>query len=226
MAVDTRILVFPIRLLARNSFAHDGTSFRSFEVRYFKDVPLQRSTEMEIAAVRGEGGWRIRLVDRAGTRSRELPGESFEEARNLISRLVRPEAVLRPGEARKARSLDPLTLEVSEIETHGVGIETVEFQGRRRQLFVMETRAPDGDVRVKKFSNGLIYRSQTSEGYALLKAARMPDFWGTQGYFPRASFRPKPSSMVPAMRFSQAPKRGLARMRSAAKRVIEITTAQ
>ena len=45
-------------------------------------------------------------------------------------------------------------------------------------------------------------------------------------YFPKASFTPKPTSMVPAIRFIQTARRGLARMRSAAKRVMEMTITQ
>jgi hypothetical protein len=44
--------------------------------------------------------------------------------------------------------------------------------------------------------------------------------------FPRASLTPKPTSMVPAIRLSHAATRGLARMRSAAKCVMEMTITQ
>ena len=45
-------------------------------------------------------------------------------------------------------------------------------------------------------------------------------------YFPSASLTPKPTSIVPAMRLSQTVTRGLARMRSAAKWVINVTVRQ
>jgi len=176
MSVDTRFFLLPIRLNDRNTFTHDGKSFQSFSVEYFKDVPLQKTLRVEVLGSRSEKGWTIRSSSDRETFSRDLPHESFEEVRNLISRLVRPQAVLHPGESRRARSLDPVTLEISDVESRGVEIESVEFQGRRRELFVMEIKAPDGDVRVKKFANGLIYRSQTAEGYALLKSANMPSF--------------------------------------------------
>lgn len=176
MSVDARFLLFPIRLNDRNSFIHDGKSFQSFSVRYFKDVPLQRTLQVEVSGARDARGWTIQTTSGGQAVARQFSHQSFDEVRNLVSRLVRPEAILRPGEARKTLSLDPISLEISEVESRGIGIESVEFQGRKRELFVMETRASDGDVRVKKFSNGLIYRSQTSEGYALLKSARTPSF--------------------------------------------------
>lgn len=71
-----------------------------------------------------------------------------------------------------------MSLEIDEIESRGLAVERVEFQGRRRELYVMETRASDGNVTVKKFTNGLIliYLSRTDEGYALLVSAQAPSF--------------------------------------------------
>ena len=176
MEIDTRILVLRIRLKDENSFTHDGRQFQSFQVSYFKDVPLQRTVQMEVSGRRDESGWTVQSKTAGKAVTRQFAQDRFEEVRNLASRLVRPQAVLRPGQAAKVLSLDPLTLEVGEVESRGVGVEAVEFQGRRRELFVMETRAPDGNVRVHKFANGLIYRSQTEDGYALLKSAQLPSF--------------------------------------------------
>lgn len=175
MSVDTRFLLFPVRLKDQNTFTHDGNAFQSFHVKYFKDVPLQRTVQVEVSGVRHNDGWTIQTSG-ASTSSRLFPQESFDEVRNLVSRLVRPENVLRPGQIRKTLSLDPLSLEISEVESRGIKVESIEFQGRTRELFVMETRATDGNVKVKKFSNGLIYRSQTENGYALLKSAQTPSF--------------------------------------------------
>jgi hypothetical protein len=176
MNVDTRLLLFAIRLRDRNSFTHDGKSFLSFHVSYFKDVPLQRTVQLEVSGVRNLDDWTVRTTRDGAIGARRFAPDSFEDVRNLISRLVRPEAVLQPGQVRKSRSLDPLSLEIDDVETRGVAIGSVEFQGRRRELFVMETKSSDGDVRVQKFSNGLIYRSQTNDGYALLKSAQCPSF--------------------------------------------------
>ncbi len=176
MTVDTRFLLLPIRLKDQNSFIHDGTAFKSFEVRYFKDVPLLSTLRLEVVGARSAEGWTVQATRNGNAASLYFPPEGFAEVRNLISRLVRPEAVLRPGEVRTAQSLDPLTLEVGKVESRGIAIESVAFQGRPRELFVMETRAPDGNVTVKKFANGLIYLSRTAEGYALLKAAQLPGF--------------------------------------------------
>jgi len=41
---------------------------------------------------------------------------------------------------------------------------------------IMDIRAADGEVRVKKFANGLTCLSRTPDGYALLTAARAPGF--------------------------------------------------
>src|SRR5712671_440652 len=48
MSVDTRFFLLPIRLNDRNSFTHDGKSFQSFSVQYFKDVPLQKTLRVEV----------------------------------------------------------------------------------------------------------------------------------------------------------------------------------
>lgn len=176
MNIDTRFLMFPIRLRDRNTFTHDGAHFQSFSVRYFKDVPLQSTVELAVSGVRNGDGWTIQTTSGGNTGSQQFSQKSFEEVRNLVSRLVRPEAALRPGQVRKALSLDPLSLEISEVETRGIALDSVEFQGRKRELLVMEIKSSDGDVKVKKFSNGLIYRSQTRDGYALLKSARTPSF--------------------------------------------------
>jgi hypothetical protein len=154
MNVDTRFFLFRIRLQDQNSFTHDGRSFQSFHVKYLKDVPLS-TLQLEVSGVRNGNDWIIQTNRDGTTGSRQLSPESFEEVRNLVSRLVRPEAVLRPGQARKSLSLDPLSLEISEVETRGVEVESIEFQGRRRELFVMEISASDGDAKVKKFSNDL-----------------------------------------------------------------------
>jgi hypothetical protein len=176
MNIDTRFLLFSIRLKDQNTFTHDGRSFQSFKVDFFKDVPLQRTVQLAVSGARNLDGWTIQTMSGGNAGLQQLPRNSFEEVRNLISRLVRPEAVLRPGQVSTRRSLDPLSLEISEVESRGIAIDSVEFQGRRRELFVMETKSSDGDVTVHKFSNGLIYRSQTSDGYALLKSARTPSF--------------------------------------------------
>jgi hypothetical protein len=176
MRVDTTFLFFPIRFKDQNTFTHDGNAFQSFRVSYYKDVPLQRTVQQEVSGVNDGNRWTIQSINGNSTDIRQIPRTDFEEIRNLISRLVRPEAVLRPGEIRKSRSLNPLTLEISEVESRGIEIVSVEFQGRLRDLYVMETRATDGNVRVHKFTNGLIYRSQTAEGYALLKSAQAPSF--------------------------------------------------
>jgi len=176
MSVDTRFLLFPIRLKDQNTFTHDGRRFQSFHVKYFKDVPLQSTVQLEVSGVRNNNGWIIQTKSGGNTGSQQFSQGSFEEVRNLVSRLVRPEAVLRPGQVRKTLSLDPLSLEISEVESRGVEVDSIEFQGRKRELFVMEIKASDGNAKVKKFSNGLIYRSQTRDGYALLKSAQTPSF--------------------------------------------------
>lgn len=176
MSIHTRVFLFPVRLRDQNSFTHDGRNFRSFKVSYFKDVPLQSTVQLEVFGVRDGSGWKIQINGGAKTGSQHLPHQSFEDVRNLVSRLVRPEAVLRPGQVRKSLSLDPLSLEISEVVSRGVEIDSIEFQGRKRELFIMEIKASDGNVRVKKFANGLIYRSQTENGYALLKSAQTPSF--------------------------------------------------
>ena len=176
MVVDTRFLFLPIRLMDRNSFVHDGRDFRSFHVDYLKDVPLQRTVRLEVSGVRDEDGWRIQRSEGGDSIRRHLSPNSFDEVRNLVSRLVRPQAVLRPGQSRKSTSLDPLSLEISEVVSRGIATDSVDFQGRRHELFVMEIRASDGDVTVKKFANGLIYLSRTPDGYALLTSARSPFF--------------------------------------------------
>jgi hypothetical protein len=176
MNVDTRFLLFPIRLKDQNTFTHDGSFFQSFHVNYLKDVPLQRTVQLEVSGVRNVNGWTIQTMSGGNIVSQQFSQNSFENVRNLVSRLVRPEAVLRPGQISKTLSLDPLSLEISEVETRGIAVDSVEFQGRKRELFVMETKSSDGDVTVHKFSNGLIYRSQTGDGYALLKSARTTSF--------------------------------------------------
>jgi len=176
MNIDTRFLLFSIRLKDHNTFTHDGSAFRSFKVDYFKDVPLQRTVQLAVSGARNPDGWTIETMRGGNTSLQLFLRDSFEDVRNLISRLVRPEAVLRPGQVTKRRSIDPLSLEISEVVSRGIAIDSVEFQGRTRELFVMETKSSDGDVTVHKFSNGLIYRSQTSDGYALLKSARTPSF--------------------------------------------------
>ena len=177
MSVDTRFLLFRIRFRDQNNFTHDGSSFQSFHVSYFKDVPLQRTVQLEVFGERSGETWTIRSTSggNAGP-PRIFPRSSFEEVRNLISRLVRPEAVLQPGQIKRTLSLDPLNLEISEVESRGVAVESIEFQGRRREVFVMDIRASDGNARVMKFANGLIYRSQTEDGYALLKSAETASF--------------------------------------------------
>lgn len=176
MSVDTRFLMLPIRLKDQNSFTHDGENFRSFNVKYFKDVPFQKTVLQEVSGARTADGWTIQSRRSGISGSQQFSHGSFEEVRNLISRLVRPEAVLRPGQVRKTLSLDPLSLAISEVESRGIEVESIEFQGRKRELFVMVTTASDGNVKVKKFSNGLIYRSETEDGYALLKSAQTPSF--------------------------------------------------
>jgi len=176
MSIDTRFLFFRIRLKDQNSFTHDGRHFQSFTVSYFKDVPLRSTVQLVVSGVRDGDGWTIRANSDGKTSSQQFSQKSFEEVRNLVSRLVRPDAVLRPGQVRKSLSLDPLSLEISEVESRGVEVDSIEFQGRKRELFVMEIIASDGNVKVKKFANGLIYRSQTRDGYALLVSARTPSF--------------------------------------------------
>jgi len=176
MRVDTKFLFLPIRFHDRNTFTHDGNTFQSFSVSYLKDVPLQRTVHLEVSGARNGNNWIIQSSKTGNVESRRVPHSAFDEIRNLISRLVRPEAVLKPGEIRRSLSLDPLTLEISEVESRGIEIISTEFQGRKRDLYVMETKASDGNVKVHKFVNGLIYRSQTGEGYALLKSAQTPSF--------------------------------------------------
>jgi hypothetical protein len=176
MSIDTRFLLFQVRLKDQNSFTHDGRSFQSFNVSYFKDVPLQSTVQLEVSGVRTGSGWTIQTKSGNMNSQKFFSQESFEEVRNLVSRLIRPEAVLRPGQVRRTLSLDPLRLEISEVESRGVEVDWIEFQGRKRELFVMEIRASDGNAKVKKFSNGLIYRSQTRDGYALLISAETPSF--------------------------------------------------
>ena len=176
MHVDTRFLLFPIRLRDQNTFTHDGRFFQSFSVKYFKDVPLQSTVELAVSGVRNDNSWTIQTKSGGNIGSQQFSQKSFEEVRNLVSRLVRPEAALRPGQVRRTLSLDPLSLEISEVESRGIAVDSVEFQGRKRELLVMEIKSSDGDVKVKKFSNGLIYRSQTRDGYALLKSAQTPSF--------------------------------------------------
>ena len=78
---------------------------------------------------------------------------------------------------------------------------------------------------------------ETAGGMDKKKNGRLEDQKGLDGipafagmtdgcYLPSASFAPKPTSIVPAMRFSHTATFGLARMRSAAKCVIEMTTTQ
>src|ERR1700741_2318882 len=59
MSVDTRFLLFRIRLKDQNSFTHDGKVFQSFQVKYFKDVPFQSAMQLEVSGVRNDNGWRI-----------------------------------------------------------------------------------------------------------------------------------------------------------------------
>lgn len=176
MDVDTTIFFLKVKLLDQNSFTHDGQAFQSFEVKYFKDVPLQKTLVLKMEGHRDGEIWQITGARNGINLHKTLENKAFDEVRNLVSRLIRPEAILRPGETRITRSLDPLTLDIGPVESRGLGEESIEFQGKKRRLHLMEQKAPDGDVQVKKFDNGLIYRSQTAEGYALLKSAETPDF--------------------------------------------------
>ena len=36
-------------------------------------------------------------------------------------------------------------MEISEVDSRGSAVDWVESQGRKRELFVMETESPDGD---------------------------------------------------------------------------------
>lgn len=176
MDIDTRVFFLRIRLHDHNSFTHDGQSFQSFTVKYFKDVPLQKTVDQNVEG-RLEGKmWQITSTQAGQSVLKTYPADAFEEIRNLVSRYIRPEAILRPGETRSTRSLDPLTLEIGLVESLGLREESIDFQGKTRRLHVMEQKAADGDVIVKKFDNGLIYRSQTSNGYALLQSALTPGF--------------------------------------------------
>jgi hypothetical protein len=176
MDVDTQIFFLTVKLHDHNSFTHDGEGFQSFEVNYFKDVPFQGTIAQKVEARREGESWRISSEINGHKSHKILENKAFDEVRNLVSRLIRPEAVLRTSESRSTRSLDPLTLDIGVVLSRGLGEESVEFQGKTRRLHVMEQKAPDGDVRVKKFDNGLIYHSQTAEGYALLMSAETPDF--------------------------------------------------
>ena len=176
MSVDTKFLFLPIRFTDRNTFTHDGSTFQSFSVSYLKDVPLQRTVHLEVSGARNGNSWIVQTNKDGRSDSRRISHTTFDEIRNLVSRLVRPESVLTPGQTKRSLSLDPLTLEISEVESRGIEIVSVEFQGRKRDLYVMETKAADGNVKIHKFANGLIYRSQTGEGYALLKSAQTPSF--------------------------------------------------
>ncbi|MFW7381726.1 MAG: hypothetical protein ACOH5I_23155 [Oligoflexus sp.] len=85
--------------------------------------------------------------------------------------------VIRPTESRISYHAVLFWQAVCQIHvSRGLHEETVDFQGRKRHLFVIEQKALDGDVVVSKFENGLIYRSQTPEGYALLERVEMPGF--------------------------------------------------
>lgn len=176
MSVDAHILFLKVKLHDHNSFTHDGESFQSFDMKYFKDVPLQKTIDQTVTAVRDGATWTIQVKKNNETITRTLENKAFDEVRNLISRLIRPEAILRPGAIRSTRSLDPLTLTIDTVESRGLGEESISFQGKVRRLHVMEQKAADGDVRVKKFDNGLIYHSQTDEGYARLISAETRDF--------------------------------------------------
>lgn len=176
MSIDTSFLRLPIRVRDKNTFTHDGKNFLSFNVNYFKDVPLKNTIHLYVSGTRNSNGWAIQIKNNRKSDSQQFSHQSFEEVRNLVSRLVRPEATLGPGQVKKTLSLDPLTLEIGEVESRGVEMDSVEFQGKKRDLYVMETKASDGNVKVHKFSNGLIYRSQTSDGYALLKSAQASSF--------------------------------------------------
>ncbi|WP_141735677.1 hypothetical protein [Oligoflexus tunisiensis] len=176
MDVDARVFFLKVTLRDHNSFTHDGQSFRSFQVNYFKDVPFQKTIHQQVQGRREENVWHISSQINSQKSEKTLAAAAFDEVRNLISRLIRPEAILLPGHTRSTRSLDPLTLEIDPVTSRGLHEESIEFQGKKRRLHVMVQEAPDGDVTVKKFDNGLIYRSQTAEGYALLKSAMTPNF--------------------------------------------------
>src|SRR5258706_14249402 len=82
MSVDTRFLLFSVRLKDQNTFTHDGSVFQSFHVRYFKDVPLQRTVQLEVSGVRDANGWTIQTKSGETTGARQLSPGSFAEARN------------------------------------------------------------------------------------------------------------------------------------------------
>ncbi|MDQ3232448.1 MAG: hypothetical protein M3Q07_11550 [Pseudobdellovibrionaceae bacterium] len=176
MDVDTEVFFLKVRLRDHNNFTHDGQTFLSFQVKYFKDVPLQKTVDKKIEGRLEGSSWTLTSMQDGKEVRKNLPATAFTEVRNLISRLISPEAIVRPGEKRKALSLDPLTFQVDHVESRGLREESVDFQGKKRHLYVIEQKADDGDVLVKKFDNGLIYHSQTAEGYALLQSAVTPEF--------------------------------------------------
>lgn len=60
--VDIRFLSFRIRLRDKNGFVHDETNFQSFRIQHLKVVPLQRTVQLAVSAVRNANSWTIQTM--------------------------------------------------------------------------------------------------------------------------------------------------------------------
>ncbi len=171
MTIETTLMGMTVKIMDNNSFIFDGEKFLNFKIINERKLPFLPNKRISVEGIRESKSWKVERIVNGNLTSKTFAESEFLEVRNLISRIVRPEAVLSPGDEVESVSLDPLELEIIKVKTKGISMGNIRFQGKEEPIYRM-TQTVDGDsITVDKFKFGLIYSTVTSHGYSKLITA-------------------------------------------------------